>query len=205
MGSLCSLNLSEGRRAPHFQATSATSCSVRLECSSLVGSLGCSDGGGDPCAQEGWDRKVPERVCMGQADSSMGLHRKGRPAGPRWPLEVGCCGVLPWLPLQSRCCPGTPGPGAPPELWLGCLQRVLLEDQCLETRLVAVTGTDQPMPAPTWPVPNTCPNYHPRLDSSTPTNMNNPSEINGNSRWPCLGEHLLMNNLPKRQPTAERE
>lgn len=70
---------------------------------------------------------------------------------------------------------------------------------------VAVAGTHRPTAARTWPVPNTCANYHPWLDRGALANMNNQNEINDSSVWPSFGEHLLINNLPERQPTAGRE
>lgn len=176
MGPLRSLRLSRGHQAPHLQAAVGHGRPPRPE-----------DSRGAPA----W--RVP-----------------GPSGGGGGPVRPGMLGPGVWAKLaRPWACPGQEQPS--PQTWgrtlalAGCPPQALREDWSPEMRRVAVTGTHRPMPAPTWPVPNTYPNYHPWLDSSAPTNMNNQNEINGSSMWPCFGEHLLMNNLPKRRPTAVRE
>lgn len=121
----------------------------------------------------------------------------------RAPLSTGNWGIRgtpvpPPLPPQgSRCCPGTSyGSG-----WAAG------NISCTKTGLQSrgrggCHRNPQRTLVPTWPVFNTYPNYHPWLGSYNPTNMSNQNETNDSSMWPCFGEYLLMNNLPKRRPTT---
>lgn len=175
---------------PSSAKPQARSFSSVSPCISWRWSLGCSGVEGGPHAQEGRNRE-----CIGQANSPMGLHRTGVARRESTVLWGALC-----LPQQSLFCLGTHmlglsiGSG-----WAGaaCPVRGLRPRQ--------LHRPHRPTPTLTWPRPSAYPNYHPWLGSSVCTNMNNQNEINDNSMWPCFGEHLLMNNLPKRQPTAGRE
>ena len=54
----------------------------------------------------------------------------------------------------------------------------------------------------TWPEHDAHANDLPELGSRANTNLNNQKEIGDNSMGPRFGEHLLVSNSPKRQPTA---